>query len=159
MNIMGIEDFELKFASLENLMPQKDVELEDGTKYRVYLEENVRGTDRCFGVSSTDNPNDIKLFQITTDMANNKDYSKLNLSKLDIEDDNTVKHILKNTLDIVNNTKENIGNQEIKIKDLSKTIAIKETNYILTYQPSTTGIVNMRKQYEEKVTRRIYGNY
>ena len=156
---MGIEDFELKFASLENLMPQKDVELEDGTKYRVYLEENVRGTDRCFGVSSTDNPNDIKLFQITTDMANNKDYSKLNLSKLDIEDDNTVKHILKNTLDIVNNTKENIGNQEIKIKDLSKTIAIKETNYILTYQPSTTGIVNMRKQYEEKVTRRIYGNY
>lgn len=156
---MGIEDFELKFASLENLMPQKDIALEDGTKYRVYLEENVRGTDRCFGVSSTDNPNDIKLFQITTDMANNKDYSKLNLSELDIEDDNTVKHILKNTLDIVNNTKENIGNQEIKIKDLSKTIAIKETNYILTYQPSTTGIVNMRKQYEEKVTRRIYGNY
>lgn len=156
---MGIEHFELKVASLENLMPQKDVELEDGTKYRVYLEENVRGTDRCFGVSSTDNPNDIKLFQITTDMANNKDYSKLNLSKLDIEDDNTVKHILKNTLDIVNNTKENIGNQEIKIKDLSKTITIKETNYILTYQPPTTGIVNMRKQYEEKVTRRIYGNY
>ena len=153
---MSLENIEIREIGIENLMPQRNVELE-GTTYRVYLEEKVVDSDRCFGVSSINDPSDIKLFQITTDMDSNKNLSKLNLSELDIEDEQTAKYLLTNALDIRNRTIDELKNGNIQMKNLAKTIAIGNKNYVLSYQPLTGGIVNMREQYCNRVMRRIYG--
>lgn len=153
---MGLEDIEAKVIGIENLMPQRDIQLEN-SNYRVYLEENVKDTDRCFGLSSIDDPSDIKLFQITTEMGNNKNFSKQLLSELDIQDEGTAKYLLKNALEIVNGTKEKLANGNILMKDLLKTVAVGKNNYILSYQPPTAGVVNMREQYMKRVMGRIYG--
>ena len=96
---MRIEESEFVVPSIENLMPQKDIEL-DGQQYRIYLEENINGTDRCLGVSSTDNPQDIKLFQIAI-ADGDKNMSRLPLASVNIENKETAENLLRTALDIV----------------------------------------------------------
>ncbi len=153
-NFDKVNEPQFVVLGIENLMPQRDIEMEDGNKYRVYLEEKVRDTDRCFGISSTDDPRDIKLFQITTGMDSNKNFSMHTLAELDITNDEVAKYLLINGLEIVNDLR-NKG-MDVKMTDFSKTIAVGNQNYILTYQPPTAEPINMRQQYIERVTRRIY---
>ncbi|MGI6484277.1 MAG: hypothetical protein ACOX0R_01455 [Candidatus Dojkabacteria bacterium] len=150
---MRIEESEFVVPSIENLMPQKDIEL-DGQQYRIYLEENINAPDRCFGVSSTDNPQDIKLFQIAI-ADGDKNMSRLPLAAINIENRETAENLLRTALEIVKGLTGKTGN--IQMADLTKKLEIKNNSFHMTYQPPTAGIANMREQYEKRVVKRIYG--
>lgn len=143
---------ESSVVGLENLMPQRDVVFED-TTYRIYLEEKVNGTDRCFGISSPEQPENIKLFQITTPLGTDKNTSFPLLSNIDIENDNTVNTLLEACHSVF----KRVGKTKTirELEELQERIKINDDDFDLTYQPATAGIVNLREQYEKRVIRRI----
>ncbi|MBP6976328.1 hypothetical protein KBB42_01925 [Candidatus Dojkabacteria bacterium] len=154
---MGDEELkEIKVVSIENLMPQRDIEV-DGVMHRVYLEEQVKGMDRCFAYSDPNDPSNIRLFRITTEIINNQPLSIQYLSELDINDDNTVRDLFNIAHQIYLETKGTLSEKDATVPNLSKTIAIGSKNYSIMYQPPTTGEFNMREQYKRKVMNRIYG--
>ena len=152
---MGFQETEVKVAGIENLMPQRELE-EEGVKYTLYLEEKVKGTDRCFAYNNSNNPDGLHLFQITTDV-NDNGLTKKDLSELDINDDSTAEILLEYSLELSTETRKKASDKNLTMKDLSRTFAVGGRNYIITYQPPTAGAINMREQYEERVMRRIYG--
>lgn len=154
---MGDEELkEIKVVSIENLMPQRDIEV-DGVMHRVYLEEQVKGMDRCFAYSDPNDPSNIRLFRITTEIINNQPLSIQYLSELDINDDNTVRDLFNIAHQIYLETKGTLSEKDATVPNLSKTIAIGSKNYSIMYQPPTTGEFNIREQYKRKVMNRIYG--
>jgi len=153
---MGFEETEFKVAGIENLMPQRELE-EEGVKYTLHLEEKVKGTDRCFAFNKSDDTSDLHLFQITTEVINNNELTRLYLSELNINDDFTAKNLFKHAKEIFTETKDKASDKDLAMKEFSKTFAVGSRNYIITYQPPTAGAINMREQYEERVMKRIYG--
>ena len=154
---MGNDDLtEIKVASIENLMPQRELEV-DGITHTVYLEQEVKGLDRCFAYSQPNNPSNIHLFRITTEIINNQPLSMQYLSELNINDDNTAKILFNNAHQLYLEKKGSVSDKDATVLNLSKTIAIGSKNYSIMYQPPTTGEFNMREQYERRVMNRIYG--
>ena len=154
---MGDEELkEIKIVSIENLMPQRDIEV-DGVMHRVYLEEQVKGMDRCFAYSEPNDPSNIRLFRITTEVSDNQPLSIQYLSELDINDDNTVRDLFNIAHQIYLERKGTVSDKDATVQNLSKTVAIESKNYSIMYQPPTTGEFNMREQYKRKVMNRIYG--
>jgi len=154
---MGNDDLtEIKVASIENLMPQREIEV-NGITHTVYLEQEVKGLDRCFAYSDPNDPSNIRLFRITTEIINNQPLSIQYLSELDINDDNTVRDLFNIAHQIYLETKGTLSEKDATVPNLSKTIAIGSKNYSIMYQPPTTGEFNMREQYKRKVMNRIYG--
>jgi len=153
---MGFQEREFKVAGIENLMPQRELE-EEGVKYTLHLEEKVKGTDRCFAYNISNNPSDLHLFQITTEVINNNELTRLYLSELNIHDDFTAKNLFKHAKEIFTKTKDKASDKDLTMKEFSKTFAVGSRNYIITYQPPTAGAINMREQYEKRVMKRIYG--
>lgn len=151
---MGIEELEYAAPGLEYLMPQREINGEDGKTYRVYLEEEVVGTDRCFAYSKPEEPSNIFLFQLTSQSGNSY-LMKEELKTINIEDDPTAKNLLNHALKIYEETKTKTGEKDLSMKDFAKTIAVGRTNFTIAYQPPTAGSVNIREQYEKRVLRRI----
>lgn len=154
---MGNDDLtEIKVASIENLMPQREIEV-NGITHTVYLEQEVKGLDRCFAYSDPNDPSNIRLFRITTEIINNQPLSIQYLSELDINDDNTVRDLFNIAHQIYLERKGTVSDKDATVQNLSKTVAIESKNYSIMYQPPTTGEFNMREQYKRKVMNRIYG--
>ncbi len=154
---MSLEDMEIRVPDIEDLMPQRDIKLEDDT-YRVYLEEKVVETDRCFGIRKIDDSKDIQLFQITTGTRSDQGDPRIALSKLSIQDDDTAEFLLKNAIDLLHRSEKMLFVAQMKMGDFSKQISINNDNYLLTHQIDTRGAINLRDQYSARVKKRIYNS-
>jgi len=154
---MGFQETEVKVADLENLMPQRELEINENEKYTLHLEEEVKGTDRCFAFNKSDDPSNLHLFQITTEVINNNELTRLYLSELNINDDVTAKILLEHAKEVFDTISKKPLDGDFAIKEFSKTFAVGSRNYTITYQPPTAGAINMREQYEKRVMKRIYG--
>ena len=154
MELFDKAEVDIVELKLSQLLPSTDIEL-DNKNYRVHIEEKTTATDRCLGVSNTENPDDLSLFKITCETENHPEVDKEKLQEIDlIGNKDTANYLLETALEIKNRVN---GKNPLQVprNAFSKTIAIGSNNYIFELQPPTAGPRNQRKDYEERVTNRI----
>lgn len=138
-----------KELDITDVLVHEDIEL-DGVAYTCYFEEDVKGSDRCFGYAHKDS-SDIYLFQIMADTLD-KNKSKSLLNGLDMKDTDFLTSLVEEAKLIVDDTPMDIKN----LTDLKEEITIDWGDFILTYQSKDAFIYNksLYGQYCERVLRR-----
>ena len=179
------EDYEVmkvKVTDVEDYMPSREIKDLLGNEHLLYLEEDVRSTDRCMCLSKAKGFGGTHIFEVTAEMGNDEEQlkrvlespnfddeevqillkklkaqeelAKIYLSKLDIDNDITAKDLLSKAKDILD-TVRGKSQEQLDIKDFFRTICVGNMNFRVKYIPNLRGGVKEAEGYKKKVMKRI----
>ncbi len=141
-----------KETTVLDLLPRTDIEIE-GKTYTCYLEENVSESDRCFAFTTQEEPEKINLFQLT-DASGDKNVSKGNLERINMNDYESMYVLVKTGLSII----EELPSEILQLNVLRRHFPLNKLRYTISYQSPEVELVgvSLQDQYSKRVIGRQY---